>query len=218
MATIELAKAMGAKVIAGVSTPDKMSFPKSVHADVVLTYGRDRTSYQAFKVQVQQAAKELSGDDGNDGVGFVDLVVDMVQGELFEAALVSVVKPIKGIICLVGFAAGQVAIRPGIVLMKEIKIVGSLWGRWAFGNPMAHRQNVQEILSFLASGAIRPRVDRIFSLKDYHKAFELFAHNQGRGNTVVCFDDDDDIDDDDIDNNINNNSDSDGRPILLSKL
>jgi len=179
MAAIQLAKAMGAKVIAGVSTEDKTLYPKQAGADVVLCYGKDRNSYKEFKNQVKQASKELGRPYG------VDCVVDMVQGDLFEAALVSVVRPL-GKICLVGFTAGQKPIRPGMLLIKQAAAVGSLWGFWAELHPQAHQQNVSEILGFMASGAFEPRVDRVIPMDEFIQAFEIFENNQGRGNTVVC--------------------------------
>jgi NADPH2:quinone reductase len=179
MASIQLAKAMGALVIAGVSRQEKMEFPVEAGADRVLCYGRDRDSYKRFKTEVKQAAADLGHPDG------VDLVIDMVQGELFEAALVSTVRPL-GKLCLVGFTAGQKPIRPGILLIKQAAAVGSWWGPWAQSNPQAHQQHVREILGFMDTGAFEPRVERIFPFEDYVKAFELFEHNQGRGNTVVC--------------------------------
>ena len=180
MAAIELAKAMGAQVIAGVSVPEKTSLPNEAGADRVFCYGRDRDGYRKFKTDVKQASAELGHPEG------VDCVLDMVQGNLFEAALVSVIRPL-GVICLVGFTAGQKPIRPGLLLIKQATVTGSIWAGWAKKYPSAHQDNVAEIIRFLETNLISPRVDRLFPLDDYLKAFELFEHNRGRGNTVVCF-------------------------------
>ena len=64
MATVELAKEMGAKVIAGVSSKEKGTLPGLI-ADKVLIYGRDRESYKQFKVEAKAAAAELGHAEGD---------------------------------------------------------------------------------------------------------------------------------------------------------
>ena len=85
-----------------------------------------------------------------------------------------------------GFTGGQAPIRPGLLLIKQAAAIGSWFVPWAARHPEAHQKNVAEIIGYLASGAVQPRVDRVFEFERFVEAFELFENNQGRGNTVVC--------------------------------
>ena len=158
---------------------DKGTLPSTAGADKVLAYGRDKDSYTQFKADFKAAAKQLGHPQG------ASLIVDVVNGDLFQA-LLSCVKPL-GKICLVGFVAGQKPLKPGLVLIKEAMVVGSLWGRWARENPALFRKNMNEILTFMTNGLIEPRADTIIPIEESIKAFELFEQNKGRGNTVIDF-------------------------------
>lgn len=200
MATIELAKAMGCKVVAGVGSPSKREGPTSAGADAVFCYGRSKAERKQFRKQVlgvtTTMAKSFTGKSSSSSSVGVDLVVDVVMGDLFEEALVGCVKPL-GTIALVGFAAGQKPIRPGILLVKEVRVAGSIWGRDASeateerssssSSNNTYRNMVETILGYFASGVIRGRVDRIVPLSNFIEAFEVFEENRGRGNTVVSF-------------------------------
>ena len=178
MATVALAKAMGCHVIAGVSSESKADFPRQAGADKVLVYGKTKESYKQFKIDAKRAAKELGHSQG------ATLVVDVVNGELFDA-LVSCVRPL-GTICLVGFTAGQRPIRPGLLLIKEVRVVGSLWGRWARENPVEFSNNMKEILATVQGQKSRSNAC-IYPLERVVDAFELFEQNKSRGNTVIQF-------------------------------
>merc|ERR1711935_452824 len=100
------------------------------------------------------------------------------MGDLFQDALVGCLKPL-GTIALVGFAAGQRLIKPGILLVKEARVAGSIWLSIAMENSKDNKNNkysamVNNILGHLASGRISGRVDKIVPVSRFIEAFEIF--------------------------------------------
>ncbi len=162
----------------------KGSLPAMAGAGVVLEYGHDKPSHASFMSEFRTSASELGHPRG------ASLIVDVVHGDLFEDNLLSCVRPL-GMVCLVGFVVGQRPIQPGLVLIKEAMVVGSLWGRWDMEIPIDFRRNMNEIMNYMVEGTITSRTDNVFPLEDYAMTFELFKRNGGRGNTVISMTEDD---------------------------
>ena len=112
---VEIARALGAKVIAAASSDEKLGFARQAGADELINYS---------KVSLRDAVKELTGGKG------VDVVFDPVGGELAQQALRSLAW--HGRYLVVGFACGDIPQIPAnIALLKEARISGVWWGTWA---------------------------------------------------------------------------------------
>lgn len=126
---VEIAKALGAKVIAAASSEDKLQFARDAGADETINYSQ---------VSLRDAVKELTGGKG------VDVVYDPVGGELGQMALRSLAW--HGRYLVIGFACGEIPNFPAnIALLKEASIIGVWWGTWASRNPQESLQNMVEL-------------------------------------------------------------------------
>ena len=174
-AAIELAKAMGARVIAGVSSQEKADFCKSLGADETLIYPRelDKDTQRALSKEI----KALAGKDG------VNVVYDAVGGSYAEPALRSIAW--EGRYLVVGFPAGIPAIPLNLTLLKSCQIVGVFWGAAMMRDPAGHRQNVMEMSEMFAAGKIKPRVTRTFSLEDGPAALTHLESREATGKVVI---------------------------------
>ena len=168
---VEIAKAMGARVIAAASSDAKLQFAKEAGADELVNY-----STQPLK----ETVKSLT--DGNG----VDVVYDPVGGELADQAFRATAW--HGRYLVVGFASGDIPQFPAkIALLKEASIVGVWWGTWAMKNPKLQIRNMQELATLIKAGKLSPRVTESYPLDDFAQAFAAITERRARGKVILRF-------------------------------
>lgn len=170
-ATVEVGKAMGARVIAAASTPAKLAFATELGADDVVDY-----TAEDLKARV----RELT-----DGQG-ADVVFDPVGGAHSEAAIRATAW--DGRFLVIGFAAGEIPKIPlNLPLLKGLSIVGVFWGAWATRDPATARQNFAELFTLVDAGQLDPRVSEAYELEEQAEAFRSIAERRAMGKVVIRF-------------------------------
>lgn len=170
LATIELAKAMGARVIACASTDEKLSVCQETGADHLLNYNETE-----LKAGLKSAAPKG-----------VDVVYDPVGGDFSEAAIRALAVGSRHLV--IGFAAGVIPAVPlNLTLLKQCQIVGVFWGAWAMANPKLHHQNMQDLFDMFTRGQIKPRVKDIYPLEDFQAAYACLTERRVKGKVVFTF-------------------------------
>lgn len=169
IATVELAKAMGANVIAAASTDEKLEFCKASGADELINYSTE---------DMKARLKEITGGKG------VDVIYDPVGGDYTETAFRSMAA--GGRLLVVGFAAGDIPKIPiNLCLLKQSSLVGVFWGAWASKNPGEQMQNMKEILGMVATGAVRASVNDVFPLADVEQAYACLTERRAKGKVIL---------------------------------
>ena len=168
-ATLQVAKGYGARTIAVVSSEEKAKVARDAGADeAVLVDG--------FLASV----KELTGGRG------VDVVVDVVGGDLMTDSLRSLAP--LGRLLVVGFAAGAIPeVRVNRLLLNNIDVRGVGWGAYAMVRQGYLREQWDELLPMIASGAVNPPVGTSYPLADVRRALTDLAERRAVGKSVVTF-------------------------------
>ena len=175
-AAIELGKAMGAKVVAGVSSEEKAKIAKEFGADETLVYPKgelDRDAQKAFSA----AIKEACGGEGP------DVIYDPVGGDYAEPAFRSI--NWKGRYLVIGFPAGIPKIPLNLPLLKGADLVGVFWGAHTGREPEAHKENLKALFQLYSEGKIRPRISQTYKLEDAGKALQALADRTATGKLVL---------------------------------
>ncbi len=166
---VEIARALGARVIAAASSDEKLDFARQAGAHELINYSQD---------SLRDAVKELCGGQG------VDLVFDPVGGDLAQQALRSLAW--HGRYLVIGFACGDIPQFPAnIALLKEASIIGVWWGTWARNNPLQAQTNMMELSAMVQDDKLKPRVTETYPLEQYVAAFAAITKRRAKGKVVM---------------------------------
>lgn len=169
LAAVEIAKAMGARVIAAASSDEKLAVCREHGADATINYTTQ---------DLRERIKALT-----DGRG-VDVVYDPVGGELSEPALRSMAW--RGRFLVVGFAAGPIPSVPlNLALLKGCSIVGVFWGAFVRNEPRANEQELRELVDWVREGRLRPRISGVYPLERCAEALQQVMDRKVTGKIVL---------------------------------
>jgi NADPH:quinone reductase len=169
-AAVEIAKVMGATVIAAASTPEKRAFVSSLGADHAIG-----AEPEAFRDRI----KELTNGRG------VDVVYDPVGGALTELAFRSLAW--RGRHLVVGFAAGAIPALPvNLALLKGASLVGVDLARFSFMHePAVAAENMKQLLAWFAAGRLKPTIGRVYPFAEAREALADILERRAVGKSVV---------------------------------
>lgn len=168
LATVDVARHLGAHVIAAASSPEKLAAARAVGAETGIRYDQE---------DVKARAREISG-------GGVHLVVDPVGGAYAEPAL-RALRPF-GSYLIVGFAAGEIpAFKGNLVLLQNRAVVGVDWGAWSFQSPQENAALIGEVVALAAGGAIKPVEPASYALDRAGEVMQALVDRKVAGKVVL---------------------------------
>lgn len=169
LATVELGKVMGARVIAAASSDEKLAVCQQHGADEVINYAKE---------DLRERIKSLT--DGNG----VDVVFDPVGGSYSEAALRSMAW--EGRFLVIGFAAGDIPRIPlNLTLLKGCSIVGVFWGSFTARDPRRNQAHLQELVTWFTEGKLKPHISATYSISQAAEALNAMMQRKVAGKIVL---------------------------------
>ncbi len=168
LAAIDVARHLGARVIAAASTPDKLAAATAAGAEATIAYETE---------DLKARAREISG-------GGVDVVVDPVGGRFADAALRSL--GWMGRYLVIGFAGGGIPTLPANqVLLNNRTVVGVDWGAWTMRDPAGNQALLARLMELAGSGALSPVEPTEYPLEDVVRALTDLQERRVAGKVVL---------------------------------
>ena len=173
LATVQVAKALGAIVLAAVSTPEKAAAAKAAGADHIID-----TSVDNIRDGLRDQVYAAVGKKG------VDVVVENVGGDIFDACLRAIAW--SGRIIVVGFAGGRIPeVKAGHLLVKNISLIGLQFSNYRDREPEKCLAVRSQLFELYRAGRLKPYVMATFPLAQYMEALGLVRDRKVIGKVVL---------------------------------
>ena len=173
LAGVQLAKALGARVLAAVSSPGKGEAALAMGADALIDLSQPDLR-ESLRQQV---------NDANDGRG-ADVVLDMLGGDIFDAALRALAW--CGRLVVIGFAAGRIPeVKANYLLVKNIEVSGLQISDYRKRMPGLVRQCFEEVFALFEAGKIKAGEIDAFPLDRYGEALQGLVRRSLKGRAVL---------------------------------
>ena len=168
-AALQIAKAAGARVIAGASTDEKCRLCRDLGADATLNYSSQ---------DIRATLKGLTGGKGP------DVVYDPVGGDLADPVFRSI--GWRGRYLVIGFAGGGIPALPwNLALLKGASVVGVFWGDFVKREPKASAAGLMQLAQWYAQGLIKPVIDREMPMSELSAAYARMGSRQVQGKLLL---------------------------------
>ena len=169
LATIDIARNLGAKIIAAASTDEKLALCREYGATETINYTTEN---------LKDRLKEITNNKG------VDVVYDPVGSHYSEIALRRTAW--EGRFLVIGFAAGDIPKIPlNLALLKGCDIVGVFWGKYTQVNPVGNMKNFMQLMQWHKAGKIKPHIHGTYPLEKAGDALNEMLNRKVKGKVVL---------------------------------
>lgn len=176
LAAVQIGKALGARVVAAVSSEEKATAAREAGADEVVIYAHGPFDKDQSKA-LANSFKEAVGPKG------ADVIYDPVGGDYAEPALRSIAW--MGRYLVIGFPSGIPRMPLNLLLLKSSDVRGVFWGAFMQRDPKRNAAHVQQLFRWWSEGKIKPKIDKVYSLDDGAAAIERLTSRSAIGKVVV---------------------------------
>lgn len=175
-AAVSLGKAIGAHVIAGVSTEEKIQVARKAGADEVFVYPRGPFDEEGRR-DLARLMKAAAGKGG------ADVVYDPLGGDYADPLVRALAW--GGRYLVVGFVAGIPQLKTNLLLLKAASASGVFWGQWTARNPDQFRAQAKELLAMCAAGTLAPQISQTLPLDRAAEGFVALSQRSATGKIIV---------------------------------